>query len=231
MELDDDYNENYYSTNNQGKDRPALLWYARLIRKNFTKGPIFEFGAGVGHLCKRLSIPNYAFEINEFARKSIKQNSDRTKILEETDFGEYQEYFVGIVALHVFEHLTDLQVGETIELFEKMLKTGGQVLISTPALNGFAHKMQGQDWIAFEDKTHINIKNSQEWIELFQAKGFKLNKGFSDGFYDFPYKTAFFGRNLWLLLTTALNLLSANPILDINKGENNIFIFEKEHIK
>jgi hypothetical protein len=223
-----DYDNNYYKNNGQDADRIALVWYARLIKTHFQRGPILEFGAGVGHLTKRIPTPIYAFEINGYAKSKILKNAKLARVIEFEEFEVLHDFFCGIVSLHVFEHLTESEVNETIELFHKLLSDGGRVLISTPALNGFAHKIKGDEWIAFKDRTHINLKSSEYWINVFSEKNFVLVKTFSDGFYDFPYGSKFSFKNLKLLIVTLINLALKKPILRVDQGENNIFIFEKK---
>lgn len=227
MTLNGNYDAIYYQDNGQDADRIALVWYAKLIRTYFQRGPVLEFGAGVGHLAKRISPPSYAFEINEYAKSKINENAKLTQVIESGEFQSKNNFFSGIVSLHVFEHLTDSEVNKTIELFHKLLATNGRVLISTPALNGYAHKMKGDEWLAFKDVTHINLKSSQQWVQIFNERNFRLVDSFSDGFYDFPYCGKFSIRNLNVALKTLVNLASKKPVLRVDVGENNVFLFEK----
>ena len=53
-------------TNGQAGDRPALRWYARLVRRYCGPGPYLDFGCGTGHLLRRLAAHGRAagFEIS-----------------------------------------------------------------------------------------------------------------------------------------------------------------------
>jgi hypothetical protein len=98
------------------------------------------------------------------------------------------------------------------------------ILISTPAQNGDAHLLKKEKWLALSDPTHINIKNYDEWVKIFQTSGLHVVNSFADGFYDFPYGRLLHPRNVKFLFLTIMNLLSRTPFLKFNKGENNVFL-------
>ena len=51
----DPYGPDYYRDNGQSGDRPALAWYARLVRRYCGPGPYLDYGCGTGHLLRRLA--------------------------------------------------------------------------------------------------------------------------------------------------------------------------------
>jgi SAM-dependent methyltransferase len=219
------FDENYYKGNNQDKDRIALLWYARLIKKLVAEGPSLDFGAGTGHLVKRLPMPSYALEIHETAKSAIEKNAPKTIFM--TSLQEVVDSklkFKIITALHVVEHINDRELNNILKQLGRILAKDGMILVSTPAENGIAHLLKKEKWLALSDPTHINIKNYDEWIKIFQTSGFHVVKSFADGFYDFPYGRSIHPRNIKFAFLTIMNLLSCTPFLKFNKGENNVFL-------
>lgn len=223
------FNANYYGGNGQSDDRFALLWYARLFKRLISKeATVLDFGAGTGHLAKRLPQPSHAYEINTFALSQIQTNSPSSVSFDNLDFlTNKANHYNGIISIHVFEHLTDSEISSTLKVFNTILKPNGKVLISTPALLGRAHQVKGKNWIGFVDPTHINLKSSSQWIQIFEENDFRVLRKFSDGFYDYPYRHFWSATNLFFAICTVVNLVFAPRFLKVNQGETNIFIIEK----
>ena len=226
------FDENYYKGNNQEKDRAALVWYSRIVKKEIQVGPSLDFGEGTGHLVKRLPVPRYAFEINASAKSAIEQNAPNTTLLsnleEAVDLGIK---FKIITALHVVEHITDDELVKILNQFRKILAKDGIILISTPAKDGVAHKLKREKWMALTDATHINIKEYTDWVKLFEGSDFKIARNFADGFYDFPYGKLWHPRNMKFVFLTAINLIASIPFLKSNYGENNVFLLTQANNK
>ena len=165
----DGFNESYYQNNKQSGDRLALVWYSKLFKKFIAqRGPVLDFGAGTGHLVKRLPQPNFAFEVNEFAFSQICQNSKETKcFLRISDLSRINDVVRGIVSIHVVEHMTDIEIESMFDCFDRISASDVRIMISTPALDGWAHKMKKSEWSAFSDPTHINLKTNEEWKKIF----------------------------------------------------------------
>jgi SAM-dependent methyltransferase len=219
------FDENYYKGNNQDKDRIALLWYAKLIKKLVTEGPSLDFGAGTGHLAKRLPMPSYALEIHETAKSAIEKNAPKTIFMTSLqEVVDSKMKFNIITALHVVEHINDRELNNILKQLGRILTKDGMILVSTPAENGIAHLLKKEKWLALSDPTHINIKNYDEWVKIFQTSGLHVVKSFADGFYDFPYGKLLHLRNIKFAFLTIMNLLSRTPFLKFDKGENNVFL-------
>jgi SAM-dependent methyltransferase len=221
----DQFDENYYKSNKQAKDRVALVWYARIIKKAIPGGPSLDFGAGTGHLVKRLPMPRYALEINESAKSAIGKNSPSTVLLKNLEEAVNSKIkFKIVTALHVVEHIADHDLVQVLTQFKKILAEDGIILISTPAKNGVAHLLKREKWLALTDETHINIKDFGDWEKLFQGSDLRILSSFADGFYDFPYGKLWHPRNIKFMILTVFNLMSSVPFLNWNYGENNVFL-------
>ena len=134
------YNEKYYRANAQDGNRPALWMYERFWQRYLGKGPILEFGCGVGHFARRLSRHANVFglEVNQFALEKIQSTAPEVRALTTTAILS-DESIGSIVALHVFEHILDdhlISIG--VEL-NRVLQRGGRILAVMPDLDGRAH--------------------------------------------------------------------------------------------
>lgn len=219
-----EYNADYYKINKQNKDRIALAWYGRLIKKMKLQPTFLDLGAGVGHLSKRLEGKKYSLEKNAFAIEQIQENSPNSIVI--SDQNEINEPIQTVVALHVFEHLTDFQINDFLNYLNEKGFSASQILVVTPALHGAAHKVKENSWEAFKDPTHINLKTTEQWDEIFLTFGYAPTIKFADGFYDFPYTRSIL-KNLEYIIKTATQLMLAKPILKVNEGENNILLYKK----
>jgi hypothetical protein len=218
------YNADYYKENKQNKDRIALAWYGRLIKKMKLQPTYLDLGAGVGHLSKRLNGKKYSLENNAFALEQIQLNSPNSIVI--SDQNEINEPIQTIVALHVFEHLNDFQINDFLNYLDRKNFSATHILVVTPALHGTAHRIKKNKWEAFKDPTHINLKTSELWDEIFLTFGYASVIKFADGFYDFPYSRSIF-KNLKFGIKTVAQLILAKPFLKVNDGENNILLYSK----
>ena len=91
-----------------------------------------------------------------------------------------------IVIKHVVEHLP--QPDQAIRELGRILVPGGLLILSAPNLESLLKPLKGQDWIGYQDPTHISLKTPGEWLDLLHKEGGFLEKRvFSDGFWDTPY--------------------------------------------
>ena len=226
------YDESYYRANSQAGDRPALWMYERLWQRYLGKGPVLEFGCGVGQFARRLSRHTNVFglEVNQFALERIQIIAPEVQALTTTTLIP-NESIGSIVALHVFEHICDdalIPLG--IEL-NRVLQPGGRILAVMPDLDGKAHLHKGNNWSAFSDPTHINLKGADTWRRFFEER-WKLGvvKSFADGYYDFPYganRLRSASTDALRAFRTLVQFLLARPLLHQGDGENVVFLLEK----
>src|SRR5688500_11678715 len=77
----------YYDANDQGGDRIALWYYARLAARLAPRGATaFEYGSGTGHLSRRLSkrFRSMAYDVSQYAREATATASPSTSIIAST---------------------------------------------------------------------------------------------------------------------------------------------------
>ncbi|WP_081811179.1 class I SAM-dependent methyltransferase [Hyphomonas beringensis] len=229
---DDTYNAAYYADNGQSGDRPALWMYERFWKRYCDKrGPVLEFGGGVGWFARRLTRHAKVFECesNAFARESLAQIAPEAIAVEDLSTME-TDSVSSIVALHVLEHIPDDALSAIFAEFDRIARPGARFMFVMPDLDGAAHRAKGEGWSAFTDPTHINLKGHDAWQAFFRSVGLKPVQTFADGFYDFPYAQTLAGRAVFdslRLARTGIQFLLARPLLKSGDGENIVFILER----
>ena len=68
-----EFDEQYYDRNRQLQDRPALWFYARLVRRWLAPGPVLDFGCGTGFLLRRLQphMQVAGLELSDYCREQL----------------------------------------------------------------------------------------------------------------------------------------------------------------
>ena len=228
--MQDKYNRSYYNFNNQSADRIGNLFYKNIIKKNFKFKTYLDFGCGVGFLLRRIENikgvdKTYGFEINNFAISKSTINTKKSKIYD--DFKKIDQKFDLISMLHVVEHIDDKNLSNLLKKIKDKLNTNGKILISTPAKNGLAHKIKRNQWIAFKDPTHTNLKNYEEWITYFKQQNLKIISSFSDGLWDFPYGGIInYLKYIKIYFFMLIQIFLGIQLIHYNEGETFIFILK-----
>jgi len=229
MESETSYDSNYYSGNSQDRDRPALLFYDRLIRRHLPPGPCLDFGCGTGHLLKRISRhrPAIGVESSSWARPVASKNAPEARILSSLSDVE-DGACAGLVSIHAVEHIEDQDLLPLFAEFHRIMKAGARALIVTPDAAGWAARRKGSGWIAFSDPTHINLKSHAQWAAMFERAGFRLVAEGADGLYDFPYTPRRHPKVDVLLRgwPTLFQFVLGRLVLEPGVGESSIFVLE-----
>ena len=225
------FNKEYYNNNRQDRDRIGLSFYSNLIKYYFKPNTILDYGCGTGHLLKRLSKiktikKTYGFEVSEYAKNKARNNSKKSILIKNLD--KLDDHSIDIIiALHVIEHINDNTLKKIIFSFKRILKNNGVIIFTTPAKNGFAHKIKKEKWIGFSDKTHINLKTFKEWKRFFYSNNLVLFKSSNDGLWDFPYRTK---NNKFAMLDIffkmIIQIIAGKLYLSYNKGETFVFFLK-----
>ena len=181
------YDARYYAANRQVHDRPALRWYARLVRRYCGRGPYLDFGCGAGHLLRRLAAagPAAGFEVSSWAAATARTTA-RCPVYERLDDLPSGEFGV-VVAVHVLEHLPDDTVATTLGAWRRTLRPDGRALVVTPDPAGRGRALAGPRWVGAADPTHVNLKPHAQWRALLAAHGFEVLREGTDGLWHVPY--------------------------------------------
>ena len=123
-------------------------------------------------------------EALEEARQVVPQG--HFALLSAEDLSAYpQAHFQVLIAKHVVEHLPHPE--QAVAEMSRVLSPGGLLLLATPNLDSPMRLRKKEQWIGYQDPTHISLRPPAEWLELLRQHGLASYKVFSDGFWDAPY--------------------------------------------
>ena len=137
------------------------------------------------------------------------------------------ETFQVVIAKHLVEHLLkpDLAISE----ISRVLTPGGLLLLVTPNTDSMARAVKKEDWIGYQDPTHISLWSPSKWLAQLRSSHLKHRKVFSDGFWDAPY-LSWLPTSLQKLLFGApggLQAVFGGSFIPLRMGESMIVLAEK----
>ncbi len=227
-----EYDEDYYRTNGQLGDRPALGWYTRLARRHLGSGPYLDFGCGTGHLLRRLAAlaPAAGFEISKFSADRARRIAPGCDVYTSLDKIP-SAAFCGLTAIHVLEHLDDTTAVAAISSWRRVLRPHGRALVVIPDPGGRARRLAGEAWMGYADPTHINLKTHAEWRQFLTVNGMRVIREGSDGLWNVPY------RRLPKLVDAAMHagpalaqFLAGRIFLPPGSGESAVFVLAADSV-
>jgi len=169
--------ENIYGHKNR------VLWFTNFITK---EEEVLEFGCGTGVMVSAFLLQEgynmYGVDLDcpsvELGQKFYNENGlDGSRLMCKDIADLEDERFDTIIATEVFEHIEKEDIDAVIELINKKLKPGGQLIVTVPngygwfELESFIWKKLGIGWIL--NKLYIT-----KLIYAFKERilGFKFNK-------------------------------------------------------
>jgi len=192
------FDEKYFSTHTYANitfAKYSMYWWsnrfnAMLARRYGKRGTrLLEIGSGMGHLVGSLedSFETYGMDLNHWAVKQSKAVIHTTNLqtasAQELPFKDGA--FNVVIIKHIVEHLPDPQ--KAISEIGRVTEKGGTLILATPNLDSLLKPWKGDKWIGYQDPTHISLKRPAEWFSFIEKAGFKIQRKFSDGFWDVPY--------------------------------------------
>ena len=244
------YNKEYYNgyigENGyiQGYKKRKFLYnsYKKKVRK-YLKGNVIDLGCGVGYMSLSLQEETritsvVGIDISKDAIKIAKNNIHSEKVQFRYgcayDIDQPDKTTDLIFALDIIEHLEKPE--NFLREATRVLKDRGALVISTPNPDSFGSRMKrnskdGLIWFGDKDKTHVSIKNINDWRLIFKHANFKIIDDGTDYLWDTPYfirlkslqKLVFNGSHHFL---ARINILCSWAY-----GENYIAILEKQNNK
>lgn len=181
------FDARYYEEHQLDRDRLALWWYARVIRRLCPAGGrLLDFGCGTGHLLKRLTADFEAFGYDPApaARSQCRTNAPDAVVLEEWE-SLPRASFDAIVSLHTMEHLA--YPLPTLRRLAEKLVPDGIFLMVVPNPQGLGHRLKGKRWFAYRDGSHVSLLSQSEWVTLLRKAGLRVCSVRGDGMWDAPY--------------------------------------------
>ncbi len=218
------YGAPYYAHNGQAGDRPALRWYARLVRRYGGPGPYLDFGCGTGHLLRRLSVlgPAAGLEVSPWSAAQARAVAGRP-VYERLDDLPAAGFAV-VVAVHVVEHLDDDALAAALAAWRRTLRPGGRALVVTPDAAGRGAALSGPRWIGFADTTHVNLQPAARWRRLLEAGGFHVEREGSDGLWNVPYGRRPTPLDAVRAAPALVQYLAGRLVLPPGSGESAVFV-------
>jgi 2-polyprenyl-3-methyl-5-hydroxy-6-metoxy-1,4-benzoquinol methylase len=129
----------------------------------------------------------YGMDLNHWAVKESKsvavKSSLQTASAQQLPFED--GVFNVVIIKHIVEHLPDPE--KAIHEISRVMEKDGILILATPNLGSLLKPWKGDQWIGYQDPTHISLKRPEEWLRLIQNAGFELKRVFADGFWDVPY--------------------------------------------
>lgn len=224
------YDMPYFAARCQDRDRPALWFYERIVRRWIVPGAILDYGCGTGFMLRRLA-RHYdvaGYDVSPDARIAAgRLVPDLALYSSEAQIPE--EQYSGIVSLHVLEHIDREMLPATLACWHRFLIARGRVLCVIPDASGRGHSLSGNRWIGFGDSTHVTLIGWQEWCTIFESAGFSVWSVGSDGLWNLPYRV---GKGkildgLRFSIPTVLQFFAGRLILPAGSGESAVFLLEK----
>ena len=222
------YDEDYYRDNGQLQDRPALRFYTRLAGRYLGAGPYLDFGCGTGHLLRRLAglAPADGFEVAAFPAERARRNA-AANVYEDMEKLP-SDYYCGVTAIHVLEHLPDPVLDDVLDAFMRVTRPGARLLCVMPDPGGRGRQLSGDAWFGYQDPTHVNLKTHQQWHSYLSERGFRIVREGSDGLWNLPYSTS--PRIIDAArysLPMAAQFLLGRIVLPPGSGESSLFVLAR----
>jgi ubiquinone/menaquinone biosynthesis C-methylase UbiE len=235
------FDEKYFSTHTYANitfAKYSMYWwsnrfYATLARRYGKRGArLIEVGSGMGHLVGDLSHTFKAFgmDLNHWAVNQSKAAAEsaslQTASAQALPFANNS--FNVVIIKHIVEHLPD--PAKALNEIGRVTEKDGILILATPNLGSLLKPWKGDQWIGYQDPTHISLKEPQEWLKFIQDAGFELIRVFSDGFWDAPY-IRFVPKQIQKLFFGLLGGLQATTgivFLPMTWGESVIVIARKK---
>jgi len=192
------FNENYFSSHtytNVSFGKYSQYWwsnrfFAGLARRKGKHGTyLLELGCGLGGLVGQLNrdFVTFGLDVNHWALVQAKSTASSTQL--QVGSAETLPYgngiFGAVIIKHVVEHLKQPEL--CIKELGRILAPGGVLILATPNLESLLKPVKGDQWIGYQDPTHIALKPPSDWLELLKKAGFNIERVFADGFWDVPY--------------------------------------------
>ncbi len=137
---------------------------------------VFEFGSGLGFFlsaCQRISFYNHVgYDINPYEREfAISKGIDSDRYLLPKGNFKVKGKYDAIYSTEVFEHMTDAELNKVMPV---LYNACNKYFYFTSTPYASADPAWDIEW------GHINIKQKEEWIELFKKYGFDYLQDVTD---------------------------------------------------
>ncbi len=155
----------------------AIKKKVTLINKEQAKGSLLDIGCGTGDFLSAAKNNGWSvtgIEPNEAARTKANSKTDN-KVFDTLKLETLPADSFDVITLwHVLEHLPDLE--SHIEVFKKLLKSNGSLIIAVPNHKSFDAIHYNEFWAAYDVPRHLWHFSQSSIKNLFGKFQFQLNK-------------------------------------------------------
>lgn len=148
---------------------------------------LLDIGCGTGDFLQTAQQNNWkvsGIEPNEQAR-IIANNKTNSSVFETQQLLKFNEQSFDVITLwHVLEHLPDLE--DHIEIFKKLLKPKGTLIIAVPNYKSFDAKYYKEFWAAYDVPRHLwhfNKDSISKLVTKYFMEVVKIKPMWFDAFY------------------------------------------------
>lgn len=193
---------------------------------------ILDYGCGTGEFLYAMKKAGWSvkgIEPNSQAR-NYAINNHLLEVFEPSEINFFPEKTLDTITLwHVLEHVH--QLNQTIDIFKKILKDNGKLIIAVPNCDAAESKTYNQTWAAYDLPRHLYHFNADSISILFKNHQMKVKTIFPmhlDAFYvsmlseKYSNKTGSFIKGMYNGAKTNLQSIANNK-----KSSSLIFIIEK----
>lgn len=188
-----------------------LLELKLVIKKN--RFSLLDLGSGDSSFLKLAEKNN----IKVLGVDKVPTNHPKV-ILSSIEDLKLEKKFEAVTMYHVLEHVQ--QPKKVLQKVKSFLKKDGFLVIEIPLVGNLTEKFLGEDYLAYQDKTHRHFFTKREIQSLLKKTGFQIiKKGIT--WYEFPFtiittgfKKGIFWGILGLLLFFPLKIAT---LLGLNK--------------
>jgi 2-polyprenyl-3-methyl-5-hydroxy-6-metoxy-1,4-benzoquinol methylase len=153
---------------------PELL---NLFGQYKVNNTIIDVGAGNGHFIKAAKDAGWIAYGTEFEERAVRICEAKGIIMQagKLDSRNYKpDFFDVITSFEVIEHINNPL--EELTNFNRILRPGGLVYITTPNFNSLSRRIIGGKWSVFNYPEHLSYYTPRTLNQLFTSKGFKCVK-------------------------------------------------------
>ncbi len=143
------------------------------FRENGVK-KILEVGVGSGKLMQALR--KMGFEVEGIDISSASAELAGAQVASATDIPFANDSFDCVLGISIIEHLTQEDGTRFVNEARRVLKNGGVLFLVTPNFSSPLRYIQGKNWFAYSDKTHIFFYSPKTLKQLLCTGGFYESK-------------------------------------------------------
>ena len=146
----------------------------QLVRPHRGEGRILDVGAGYGFLLDAARADfaeRWALEPSAAAARRIA--NDHHTICGDLDSPELPRAHFDVVSLQdCFEHLPDPM--HTLAQIRLVLRPGGRLLLTTPDVDSWLHRMQGRNWVSLKFPEHVILYSGSTLRRALETAGYRI---------------------------------------------------------